>query len=128
MRHCRTGSGISMAYKSARQKAHEVDLDFALVKFRPEKPLSGCLELRFLAILPIPQSLSRKAREEILAERTGHTVKPDLDNLAKQLKDALTRGAFWHDDRQVVRMICEKRYGEKPCWQVKITRICGARK
>ena len=58
-------AGRSIAYKSAGQKRHEVDLDFALMKFRPEKPLSGGLELRFLAIMPMPQSLSRKAREEI---------------------------------------------------------------
>ena len=99
VRHCRTGSVISMAYKSARQKIHEQELDLELIKHRPEKPLSGGLELRFLAILPIPQSISKKARGKILAGFVGHTVKPDLDNLAKKLKDALTRAAFWHDDR-----------------------------
>jgi len=41
-----------------------------------------------------------------------------LDNLTKQLKDAMTRLQFWHDDRQVVRLACEKRYGETGRWEV----------
>ena len=47
-----------------------------------------------------------------------HTHKPDLDNLAKQLKDAMTRLQYWYDDRQVVRLICQKAYGETGRWEV----------
>lgn len=63
----------------------------------------------------------------MLEGRIGHVVKPDLDNLAKQLKDAMTRMRFWEDDRQIVRLVCEKRYSETPCWEISARRICGAR-
>ena len=52
-----------------------------------------------------------------------HTKKPDLDNLTKQLKDAMTRLQFWSDDRQVVRIACEKRYGEQGRWEVCVREV-----
>lgn len=63
----------------------------------------------------------------MLSGRIGHTVKPDLDNLCKQLKDAMTRLRFWQDDRQVVRLVCEKVYGLDPCWKISVRNICEAR-
>lgn len=53
-----------------------------------------------------------------------HTSKPDTDNLAKQLKDAMTRLGFWGDDRQVAaygRM--EKLYGERGEWRVRVQEL-----
>lgn len=35
----------------------------------------------------------------------------------------MTRLQFWRDDKQVVRLICEKRYGEYPAWEVSVRRI-----
>ena len=70
---------------------------------------------------------SRKEHAAMLRGGICHTVKPDLDNLAKQLKDAMTRLRFWHDDKQVVRLVCEKRYGERPAWQVLLRRVGEAR-
>lgn len=40
-----------------------------------------------------------------------YTKKPDLDNLAKAIKDAL-RGIVYHDDSQIVEAHLYKRYGE----------------
>lgn len=52
-------------------------------------------------ILPRPASLPKKV--------TGHTKKPDLDKLARAVKDALT-GVVWSDDSQVVTALLGKRY------------------
>ena len=42
---------------------------------------------------------------------TYHTAKPDADNLAKAVMDALTNlGGIWHDDAQVAQLTVEKRY------------------
>lgn len=40
-----------------------------------------------------------------------HTGAPDLDNLAKQVLDALN-GVAWKDDRQVVEQLLRKGYGD----------------
>lgn len=55
------------------------------------------------------------------AGKIGHTVKPDVDNLSKQLLDAMTRLRFWEDDRQVVELVARKWYDEDPCWVVEVS-------
>lgn len=43
--------------------------------------------------------------------RIHHTVRPDIDKLARALLDALT-GVGYHDDAQVVELTVEKSYGD----------------
>ena len=126
-RHMRTKTGLDLTYKSREQAANERTLETLLRPNVPRLPWQGAIELRFTAYFSVPQSESRKKRQAMLTGEIGHTVKPDLDNLAKQLKDAMTRMRFWHDDRQVVRLISEKKYGENPCWLVMVREIAAAR-
>ncbi len=111
-------NGHSMTYKSDAQRAAERTLDTLLAPHAPEAPLTGAVTLEFVAVFPPPKSASKKARAAMLRGTEPHTKKPDLDNLTKQLKDAMTRLQFWRDDRQVVRLTCEKRYGETGRWEV----------
>ena len=46
--------------------------------------------------------------------------KPDVDNLAKTVCDALN-GIAWLDDSQIVRMSAVKRYGSESYTTVKIS-------
>lgn len=122
-RHARIG-GHDVTYKSESQKANERTLEACLLPHRPKTPLSGPLELSFCAIFPIPRSWTKKRREAALWGRMWHTSKPDTDNIAKQLKDAMTRLGFWQDDRQVAvygRM--EKLYGKRGQWRVRVREL-----
>ena len=47
------------------------------------------------------------------------TTKPDLDNAAKGLLDALN-GIFFHDDRQVSVLVATKTYSEESCTTVTV--------
>ena len=113
-------NGHSVTFKSDRQKANEQTLDALLSRYAPAAPMSGAVALEFIAVFPPPRSASKKAREAMLRGTEPHTKKPDLDNLVKQLKDAMTRLQFWCDDRQVVRISCEKRYGVVGEWRVAV--------
>lgn len=124
-RHARTKNGMAMTYKSAAQKANEETLHALLGRYIPVSPFTGAIRLRFTAILPAPSGASRTRREAMLAGKIRPVKKPDLDNLAKQLKDAMTRMRFWEDDRQVVELSCKKIYGQEPCWHVTVEEICG---
>lgn len=111
-------NGHSMTYKSGPQRAAEQTLDALLAPHAPAVPMMGAVVLEFRAVFPPPKSVSKKARVAMLRGAIYHVKKPDLDNLTKQLKDAMTRLNFWEDDRQVVRTVCEKRYGEFGRWEV----------
>ena len=59
-----------------------------------------------------PASISAK-------KRPFPTVKPDVDNLVKGIKDALT-GIAWVDDCQVIRLYASKEYTDKPGVSIRI--------
>lgn len=113
----------SMTFKADSQRANEQTLDALLASHAPEVPMSGPVALEFRAVFPPQKSVSKKARAAMLRGQIQHVKKPDLDNLAKQLKDAMTRLSFWGDDRQVVRMVGEKRYGEVGRWEVCVREV-----
>lgn len=116
-------NGHSMTYKSGPQRAAEQTLDALLAPHAPKEPMTRAVVLEFRAVFPPPKSVSKKARTAMLRGQVQHVKKPDLDNLAKQLKDAMTRLNFWGDDRQVVCMAGEKRYGEVGRWEVYVREV-----
>lgn len=116
-------NGRSMTFKADSQRANEQTLDALLAPHAPEVPMAGAVTLEFRAVFPPPKSASKKARAAMLRGQIHHTKKPDLDNLTKQLKDAMTRLNFWGDDRQVVRTVNEKRYGEVGRWEVCVREV-----
>jgi Holliday junction resolvase RusA-like endonuclease len=58
---------------------------------KPDKPLTGPLEVN------LGVSWSRKGITEVVPR----TTKPDVDNLAKLILDAMTKAGYWYDDNQV---------------------------
>lgn len=69
------------------------------------KPLEGPIELEIIAVFPVPESWSKKRRQDAYWK----TTKPDGDNLAKLVGDSLN-GVAWIDDAQVARQTIIKRY------------------
>jgi crossover junction endodeoxyribonuclease RusA len=72
--------------------------------------------VRLTAIFDMPRPVSLPKR--VIAA----TKKPDLDKLARAIKDAMT-GVVWQDDSQVVALLVSKRYalpGERPGVDVEV--------
>lgn len=82
-------------------------------------PIDIAVSILAYYCLPIPQSISKKERENILAGRVKHIKRPDIDNLNKFLNDCI-KGIVIKDDSQVVEMKSHKVYGEKPKTKVYI--------
>lgn len=116
VRHTKRGR----AYKSTEQENNERTLEAMLMPYVPETPMNGPVNLLFVAYMPIPASISKKARQAMLCEETPHIKKPDLDNLEKQLLDCMTRMRFWDDDRQVFCVVKKKVYSPSPRWEVQV--------
>lgn len=75
------------------------------VKHDDDTPLEACISAWF----PIPASWPKKKREAARSGALYPVVKPDADNIAKAVLDALNGIAF-HEDRQVVSCTVRKRY------------------
>lgn len=68
--------------------------------FAPTCPIAGPLAVEIAITWPgVGQAVPRIA-------------KPDLDNAAKLLLDAMTKTGFWHDDAQIVELVLAKFDGE----------------
>ena len=78
--------------------------------------LSGPLKAEVLALFPVPKSVSKKKRQQLL-EQQYYTKKPDCDNIEKIVFDALNKTAY-NDDSQLCDVSTKKRYGEVPMVRV----------
>ena len=88
-----------------------------------EKPLNTPISLTVKFLMPIPTSLSKKKQAAL--KLSPHTKKPDMDNLAKTVCDALN-GVVWEDDSQVYMIKAIKAYAcEEPCTLVEINEVPG---
>lgn len=59
-----------------------------------------------------PKSTSKKKLNLMREGRIRPKVKPDIDNIAKLWLDALVKGGIIEDDKNVVRLVASKVYGE----------------
>lgn len=76
------------------------------------KKLSGALRAVIQCCFPVPKSVSRKRRAAMLSGEIRHTGKPDCDNLAKGILDALN-GIAYDDDSQICVLAIAKKYAEQ---------------
>ena len=113
---------FSRTYKDKKQAAQEEALMALLVPYQPKEPMQGPLLLGVKAYLPIPASKPRAWKAAALCGAIRPTVKPDLDNLLKHVKDCLSMLRFWGDDRQVVGYLPHtgKWYSDSPRWEIEI--------
>ena len=75
--------------------------------------LNGPISAKIEGVFPIPKSISKKDEEMMLKGDILHTKKPDCDNIAKSVLDALN-GIAYNDDSQVCKLSINKVYGEIP--------------
>ena len=68
---------------------------------------SGKIEVAITAYYEPPKSLSQKKREALVGQM--YDKKPDIDNIAKAVLDALNGKAFT-DDKNIVKLTVEKLY------------------
>lgn len=100
-------------YQMAVRTAYEEQVD--------EEPISGDkpVKIDIHAVFPILKSDSKSVREDKISGKLLPAKKPDCDNIAKIICDALN-GLAYVDDKQIVECRVTKHYGEEPCVEVMI--------
>lgn len=84
-------------------------------EFLKDRPLSA----EIIVCIKIPQSWSKIKKEKALKDEIRPTVKPDCDNIAKNILDSLNKVAY-SDDKQIVELSIKKYYAEDDHIQVRI--------
>lgn len=85
-------------------------------------PVEGPVRLCVMAYFPIPASWSKKRQKAALGGSEHVTKKPDLDNVVKAVKDGMN-GVAWRDDCQVVSLVANKEYSDRPRVEVRFEEI-----
>ena len=80
------------------------------------------LKVQITAKFPIPKSFSKKKHEQAVDGELRPTIKPDCDNIAKIICDALN-GIAYDDDKQIIELVVIKNYAEKPSVVVRIEKF-----
>lgn len=117
-----TSNGFAMAYTPKKTVNFET-----LVKLSFQQQCSSVkpydkdimLGAQIVAFFPIPKSVSKKKRQEMLDGRIRPTKKPDNDNIAKAVLDALN-GIAYYDDSQICDLSVYKYYSDEPKTVVRI--------
>lgn len=73
--------------------------------------LKGEIWVHIRAYMGIPKSTPKKRQSEMLGK--GVVKKPDVDNIAKIILDALN-GVAYDDDKQITRLVVVKKYSSIP--------------
>ena len=73
----------------------------------------GPVQIKLIFQMPIPKSYTKKKIQAIKDGYLKYDKKPDLDNLAKAVLDALN-GKAYEDDSKITGLFLIKRYSEYP--------------
>lgn len=84
-----------------------------LEQVKDKRMLEGSLNAKITAFFKIPKSTPKYKAEKMIKGEIIPTKKPDLDNIAKAVLDALN-GVAYHDDKQIGTLFVEKYYSTEP--------------
>lgn len=115
VRRLKGGGSRGCSFKSAKAHTLEQDVLAFAAPAAPAVRLEGAVRVVIQARMPIPAGWPAWRQEAALAGMIRPTSRPDADNIAKLVLDALNRsGRFWRDDAQVVELVATKWYAAQP--------------
>ena len=112
-RYARRGNFVQTYTPTKTREYEDVIRENAKLAMGSSEPLETPLNVLLLFGMPIPSSTPKKALEGYLNGSVRHIKKPDLDNLAKAVLDAMN-GVVYLDDNQICRLTIEKNYDIVP--------------
>lgn len=102
------------SYTPANTRRYEADvreaaLKAAAIQGYTKADKHAALAVSITAWFPVPASWPKKKRAAAMSGDIYPTAKPDADNIAKAILDALN-GIAYHDDKQAVEVLVTKQY------------------
>tara|TARA_Y100000310_G_scaffold17946_1_gene17713 strand:+ start:187 stop:669 length:483 start_codon:yes stop_codon:yes gene_type:complete len=108
-------------YTPRRTKIYEAKVaEIARREMGTRPPFTDAVRLDITACFAPPVSWPEWKRTAACVGTVGHTGRPDIDNIAKAVSDALD-GIVYDDDGQIIEMRTRKKYAYRSCVEIKIT-------
>lgn len=117
-RFARIGGHVK-AYTPAETAAYEDMVRLAYRQAARETFYEGPVGLRIECRFGIPKATSKRKAEQMRRGEILPTKKPDADNIAKMIADALN-GIAYRDDSQIAELNVVRRYADVPAVAVEI--------
>lgn len=101
------------AYTPTKTKEYE-DLvkQYFIIKYRGAMPLERRISVNIKAYFAIAKNTSKIQEQAMIEGSLSPVKKPDIDNIAKIILDALNKLAF-KDDNQITKLCVEKIYSKE---------------
>ncbi len=102
-----------------KTRAWLTEFSMRAARYAPRVPLDCPVQVSIVAVFERPKRLRRKKDPD---GRMWHDRRPDADNVAKAVLDAMSR--WWADDSRVVHLDVVKLYtakDEQPCVEVRVS-------
>ena len=116
-------NGVTHAYTPQKTLDYEAEIQWAFRLAKIKEPFLGALRLEIIAFQNIPTDFNKEDRIKALSGELRPMRKPDADNIAKIIADALN-GLAYKDDNQIAELSVIKYYALEPYVKVKITELC----
>lgn len=117
--------GYAQAVKPKEDIFYEnlVKLCFQQAKPSDYDLFDKAVKMTICAYFSVPKSFSNKRRSEALEGNISPLTKPDVDNIAKIICDALNNVAY-KDDTQIVELTIIKKYAVEPKVKITLSEYC----
>lgn len=117
---------VARVFDAGTAEAWKTQVALAATPARPAEPFAGAVAMTISFVFRRPKSHYRTNGELKPTAPREFVSKPDADNLAKAVMDALTQlGGFWRDDSQITELRVWKSYGREPGAIVSIAEVAG---
>ncbi|MFJ5566159.1 RusA family crossover junction endodeoxyribonuclease [Lysinibacillus xylanilyticus] len=115
----RYGNNVSVR-DPKESKDYKSFVRLVAAEYAPESLITEEIRLSIDVYLKIPKKYHTKPKMALIhAGKLRPTTKPDIDNLAKGIKDGLSK-FVWYDDSQVTELVARKWYSDNPRAEVTI--------
>lgn len=119
----RKGTGFVVFYTPEETVNQEAHIRAAVLgQIGRRLQWEGAVRVKVKVLVAIPKSFPAWKRKLIRLGMFFPLTKPDVDNGAKVVLDALN-GVVWLDDKQVTDLCIKKRYGEWPETHVELVHV-----
>ena len=121
-RYAKRGNFVQTYTPTKTRKYEDLISEYAAQAMGSSEPLETPLWVNLMFAMPIPKSTPKKLLEGYLNGSIHHTKKPDVDNLAKAILDAMNNVVYL-DDSQIVRLTMSKKYSKLGCIEVTVQEV-----